>query len=105
MKSRAVISPKADRDLDAQFLYFAEESVDLARRYFTAAQNTLERLAQMPELGAVYGFERTELADVRVWPVREFGNHLVFYRPVPGGIEVVRVLHGARDIPAVFAGE
>jgi plasmid stabilization system protein ParE len=27
---------------------------------------------------------------------------IVFYRAVPEGIQVVRVLHGARDIPEIF---
>lgn len=102
MKFRAVITPSADRDLDAQFFYFAEESVSLARRFFAAAELTFDRLARVPELGAVYGFERAEIADLRVWQVRGFENHLIFYRPIPDGIEVVRVLHGARDIPTVF---
>ena len=30
------------------------------------------------------------------------GNYLVFYRPAIDGIEVIRVLHGARDIPELF---
>ena len=31
------------------------------------------------------------------------GRHLLFYRPQPGGIVLVRVLHGARDLPALFS--
>jgi hypothetical protein len=30
---------------------------------------------------------------------------VVFYRPVDGGIEVIRVLHGARDIDNILADE
>jgi len=30
------------------------------------------------------------------------GKYLVFYRLVPGGIEVLRVLHGVRDLPSLF---
>ncbi len=30
------------------------------------------------------------------------GSYIIFYRPVERGIEVARVLHGARDIPALF---
>jgi plasmid stabilization system protein ParE len=32
-----------------------------------------------------------------------FRKYLVFYRPIPGGIEVLRVLHGSRDIAAILA--
>jgi toxin ParE1/3/4 len=37
-----------------------------------------------------------------MYPVRGFERHLVFYRERDDGIEIVRVLHGARDIPSVM---
>ena len=30
------------------------------------------------------------------------GNYILFYREVPDGIDLVRVIHGARDIPDIF---
>jgi toxin ParE1/3/4 len=42
------------------------------------------------------------LASLRVWPIVGFPNHLIFYRPIDGGIEVIRVLHGARDVDRVL---
>ena len=35
----------------------------------------------------------------------QFGRYVVFYVPLHDGIDVVRVLHGARDIDAVFNPE
>jgi toxin ParE1/3/4 len=32
------------------------------------------------------------------------GDYLIIYRPIEGGIEIVRVLHGRRDINALFSG-
>ena len=60
----------------------------------------IERLevdvAGMPELGR----QREELSSrLRSWVV---GNYVIFYRPQPRGIEVVRVLHGRRNFPALF---
>ena len=40
----------------------------------------------------------------RVWRVEGFERYLIFYRPVGSGIEVVRVLHAARDFPTIFNG-
>jgi toxin ParE1/3/4 len=102
LKRPYVLAPAADRDLDEQFLYIAEHNRDAALRFFHAAEASFERLAAMPELGQRQTFGRKELADLRVWQVRGFEKYLVFYRPVEGGIEVVRVLHGARDIAAIF---
>lgn len=46
------------------------------------------------------GRAREELAaDLRSFP---FGRYVIFYTPVDGGIDVVRVLHSARDIDAAF---
>ena len=30
------------------------------------------------------------------------GSYLIFYRPLPDSIEVVRVAHGSRDLPSIF---
>jgi len=40
--------------------------------------------------------------DLRSSP---FGRYVIFYTPVHDGIDVVRVLHGARDIDAAFGEE
>jgi toxin ParE1/3/4 len=40
---------------------------------------------------------------VRVYPLPHgYCSYLVFYRPVAEGIEVIRVLHGARDLEAAL---
>jgi toxin ParE1/3/4 len=30
------------------------------------------------------------------------GNYLIFYRPEADGVQVIRILHGRRDIPKLF---
>jgi toxin ParE1/3/4 len=46
------------------------------------------------------GRERPELAPrLRSFPA---GRYVLFYRPIGGGIEIVRVLHGSRDIDSIF---
>ena len=44
------------------------------------------------------------LAGVRVWRVSGFEKHLIFYRPNPEGVEILDVIHGARDIEALVFG-
>jgi toxin ParE1/3/4 len=69
----------------------------------TAAHHQLEvlydkfaLLAQHPLLGQSRDDLRTDL--------REFsaGSYVIFYCPHPDGIEVERVIHGVRDIRALF---
>ena len=37
-----------------------------------------------------------------MWPIPDFPNHLLFYRPSVAGIEMVRILRAARDIPEIL---
>jgi toxin ParE1/3/4 len=56
-------------------------------------------LARTPRMGRV----RDELAPgLRSFPI---GDYLIFYRNVPKGIAVVRVLSGYRDIESLFGDE
>jgi plasmid stabilization system protein ParE len=62
-----------------------------------AALETLDLLAQSPELGQVMPRSKKKYGDVRIWQVKGFPNHLVFYRPSDDRIEVLRILHASRD--------
>ena len=98
--------PRARLDLLEQFVYFGETaSVELAERYFAAVEETCGRLVAQRQSGAPYysGIER--LGGLRRVPVAGFKNYLLFYMPRKGGIDVVRVLHAARDIKSIFDSE
>jgi len=98
--------PRAIRDLADIAVYLAEESGsdELAFRFLDAAAASFEDLAAMPAMGAARTFRDPALADVRMWRVAGFQNHLIFYRQTERGIEVLRVLHAKRDIDALFGG-
>ncbi len=59
----------------------------------------------MPGIGERRESRNPRLHGLRIWRVEGFENHLIFYRPADDGIEIVRVLHGARDIDRIFAEE
>ncbi|MFH1741440.1 MAG: type II toxin-antitoxin system RelE/ParE family toxin [bacterium] len=105
MKRRIIIASEADRDLDDQFDYLAQESMEAAVRLLRAAQEAFKRLLQMPQMGSPRIFQNPDLRHLRMWPIPGFEKHLIFYRPTETGIEIIRVLHGARDIEAVFDEE
>ncbi|MDF5714977.1 MAG: type II toxin-antitoxin system RelE/ParE family toxin [Rhizonema sp. NSF051] len=74
----------------------ANESDDRADWFLQKIESKLKMLVETPGMGR----KRDELVpNLRSFPV---GNYLIFYRPVNQGIEVIRVLHGARDIPSIF---
>jgi len=93
-------------DLLEQFVYFGEEaSVDLAEQYLAAVDETCALLVKQRRIGAPHDSGLPELAELRRIPVKGFENYLIFYLPLPGGIDVIRVLHGARDIENLLKTE
>jgi len=104
--SHIIRRPSANRDLVTIFRHYAREAgVQVADRFFAEAEATFARLASMPGVGSRYEPDEPLYADLRYFPVSRFRKYLVFYRPIPGGIEVLHVLHGARDIASILAEE
>lgn len=99
--------PQALQDLVDIPAYLAEESGndELGWRFLDAAEEALRHLAEMPGLGATRQYADPDLAGVRMWRVAGFPNQLIFYREVEGGIDVIRVLHGSRDLDAIFGAK
>jgi toxin ParE1/3/4 len=97
----------AQRDLIAIYRRYAREAgLRIADRFLAAAEKTFRHLAGMPGMGTRYEHDHPALAELRVSPLSpRFKVYLVFYRPVAEGIEIVRVLHGARDIHGILAEE
>lgn len=60
------------------------------------------KLLGRPFLGARWETENPNYQDVRCCPVSGFPNHLIFYRLTDEGIEIYRVIHGSRDMDAIF---
>jgi len=101
MTPKPSISGRAETDLTNQYdWYFDNAGEQVAERFLTAFDATVERLAQIPKLGRRRRFRDPELAGLRSLKVRgRFGAHLIFYRGGEAGISIERIMHGARDLP------
>jgi toxin ParE1/3/4 len=103
LKLRITIRPQADRDLVDQAEYLARNaSLAVALRFYAAAEETFSLLAAHPEMGRTWKSPDPSLSGIRMYLLRGFPKCLVFYRATRGGIEIVRVLHGARDVDALL---
>ncbi len=97
---RVVWHPQAALDIVELADFSAwRTSLDAADRFVAAAEKTIQLLSRMPGLGTRWESDLPRLAELRFYPVTKFPNHLVSYRPLQGGIALVRVLHGARYTP------
>ena len=70
--------------------------------FWKPAYDSFEFLSQHPGLGR----QRADLGfpQVRSWRIAGFQRYLIFYRELPGGIQIWRVLHGARDLEQTLNG-
>ena len=106
MSSVYVIRPKADQDLDDQAYYLATEAgPQLGHRFLLSAHETFNLLAANPMMGWETRIKHPDLTGLRVFSVSGFEKMLVFYRPHATGVEILRVIHGSRNLRALFDRE
>lgn len=93
---RVTRRPLAAVDILDVWDHIAEDSLEQADRWIDNLDEKLKLIATQPLMGRARG----ELAaGMRSFP---FGRYIIFYAPVDGGIDVVRVLHSARDVDTPF---
>lgn len=94
---RYYLAPVARQDLQEIQAYVALASFQAARRLTGRFRQAFRRLADMPLIGHL----REDLTErpFRFWSV---ASYLVIYRPVPDGVEIVRIVHGSRNVEALL---
>jgi toxin ParE1/3/4 len=89
----------ARRDINAIVGYIAKDSPKASEQFANNLARKFTALADAPLIGREqddYG------VGIRTFP---FGNYMIFYRPAKDGVVIVRVLHGARNLPETFKAE
>ncbi|MDR3423823.1 MAG: type II toxin-antitoxin system RelE/ParE family toxin [Alphaproteobacteria bacterium] len=89
-------SEQAENDLLLIWEYIADDNKKAADKIVRMIDERCVLLAEHPRLGPA----RPDLGnDLRYFPV---GSYLILYRERPDGVEIVRVLHSARNLEAIF---
>ncbi len=94
--SRVIRSEQAQQDLEEILDYLDAQSTEAADRFAVKFDQACELHAEHPQIGASATAYAANLRHYSVW------NYAIFYRPVSDGIEIIRIIHGARDIPKLF---
>ena len=90
-------SPLAVSDLAEIRDYIAERNVDAAEQLLDAIEEACNRIGHHPQIGR----SRDDMIPgIRVFPVKK--NYAVFYRVLADAVEIVRVVHAARDFSRLF---
>ncbi len=95
MKQARTTHP-ARRDLDDIWLWIARDSPANAQRFVSEIADHFPMLAAFPRTGRLC----PELKPgMRRFPVHKY---VIYYRETKRGVEILRVLHGARDAKRIF---
>jgi plasmid stabilization system protein ParE len=90
MSLPVILRPAADADIQATHDDLEQSHVGMGGRFVARVREALERIEAMPELyGVVW-------QDVRAARLKKF-RQLVYYVVFADRIEVLAVMHGARD--------
>ena len=101
MKAKPVIPrEQANRDVDEAVAYYLSEAGGgVALGFIDALEKAYGHIGRHPAAGSLRYAHELNLPCLRSWPLARY-PHLVFYVEHPEHIDVWRVLHGQRDIPA-----
>ena len=91
---------QADGDVNEAIDYYAREAgEDVSLEFVAALDARLASIAEHPGIGSSRYAHELDIPGLRSRSLRSF-PYLVFYAELSDRIEVWRVLHAARDLPA-----
>ena len=101
MKAKAVVArEQANRDVDEAIDHcLAEDAERAALGFIEALEEAYHHIGRQPGTGSARYAHELDLPGLRSWPLTRY-PYLVFYVEREDHIDVWRVLHGQRDIPA-----
>jgi len=94
--NRFRLSPRAETDLAEIHRYIAQDNPPAADRFVGELFDLFHLLGRSPEIGQARPELRPNLRSMF------HGNYVVVFYPVKNGTENAAVVHGARDIDALF---
>ena len=98
------IRPQVQDDIDAIIDYLLAERPPSAQDFVQRLQQTFDLLGENPKIGAQRHYRATALNGMRMFSLKQFSAYLVFYLHDDDTLDIVRVLHGNRDIAELFEG-
>ena len=102
MKGLVIKRALASVDIEEIAATIGENNPNAAERFLQSVEKGLELLSSFPELGPRWEADDPRLQGLRLWVVKGFRNHVLIYRPNDDGIELLRVVHGARDLENLY---
>lgn len=93
-------------ELVEQATYYAKIDEELAFRFLDVCDACFEFIRDNANIGSRRNFNDPNLAQVRMWHVKGFKKHLVFYiAEEDKGIRILHIVHASVDYNRVFDTE
>lgn len=94
------LTPDAIHDLDAIWLYIQKDNPTAA----DAVEEEIRAACAMLAEGPLRGHERKDITElpVRFWTLPRYPNYMIVYKPEAKPLEIIRVLHGMRNVQRVL---
>jgi toxin ParE1/3/4 len=99
---KIVRHPDVLEELISLSYHIALDNEAAANRFLDACDEAFQQIALTPQIGASRQFHHPALRDVRMWRIKGFEKYLIFYRPLADAVEILHVVHSARDLTALF---
>lgn len=74
-----------------------------AERFLELAEVTFAQLSTIPGMGKVVRLVASRMGEIRQWRIKDFQDYLIFYRIQDDRVEILRVLHGSRDLEGILS--
>jgi toxin ParE1/3/4 len=81
----------ADADVEEIAIYIAQDNPSAAIRWVDAIEAKITAIANMPGIGVSRNDIQRDLRTLAL------GNYIILYHEIENHIEILRVLHGARQ--------
>lgn len=97
------IRPQAELDIDEIVTYLLETNPQAASKFVMELRQAFTLLSGNPLIGVKRQYRLLALEGIRLFPLKKYSSYLVFYLNTDEVLEIVRVLHGKRDLETLFA--
>jgi toxin ParE1/3/4 len=96
MMAAILRTPQANVDLTEIWCYIAKDNPTAADRFLDSVDQKCETLVRFPRMGQACD----DLAPGLL--LFTLDRYVIYYHPIDSGIEIVRVVSGARDVGSLF---
>lgn len=97
--SRYVINVLASKDLNEIADYFQSQNIQAGEKFFREFNRKCKQLIAFPNSGRKYDEIYPDLRGLTL------SGYIIFYRLLDDDIEILRVIHGRRNIETIFTDD